>query len=389
MYYQAFDITNYNALLHPSFLRSPNMGAVLVYDSRVDELAIYDAVVTEEMDASGSFRFTMPTTHPYINQFDSVNKSAICVAEYNDDNSFKTMIFGGLLGEKDTDFLGNKVLTFYGLSIMLHNTPMNYKDYNGLKLMNVSNDIWNKMLNIYGQRVAYQYIFTFGTYEQWLVPPEMYSAQEMATDFLKRLSEAINASTLSGNPFNVHYYTKFSSTNSAFESVFVIGDYGSGTVSDQIVECGKNLLDYKETILDGDFFTGVIGYGAETDVEHYGRKERMYVPDDDYSYMDKIFYNSTLVATYGQKVGFKTWDDVTLSTTLASRCQSFISQMKLKKKLDCKVFDLSKITNVDRFDLGEIVIVRPPKGSAEAFLITKIERDLNDASQDNITLQNW
>ena len=156
MYYQAYDITNYNAILHPVYLKSPSMGAVLVYDSRVDDLAIYDAVVTEEMDASGSFRFTMPTNHPYINRFDAVNKNAIVVVEYNDDNSFKTMIFGGLLGEKDIDFLGNKVLTFYGLSIMLYNTPMDYKDYDGLKLMNVSNDIWNKMINIYGQRVAYQ-----------------------------------------------------------------------------------------------------------------------------------------------------------------------------------------------------------------------------------------
>lgn len=389
MYYQAYDITGFNAFLNPILLKN-YLGVMdtLVYDSRIDELAIYDAVVTEEMDASGSFRFTMPATHPFINQFNAIDKSEICVLEYNDDNTFNTMIFGGLLGEKDTDFFGNKTFTFYGYSIILRNTPMKYEDFYGQHLYAISSSISSMANQLYAPASGYHYVFNFGSYDTWTAPQNLYSAQEMVTDFLKRLADAFNAQTV-GAPMSIHYYTRYDKNAYQFKPVFIIGDYGSGSVSDQIVECGKNLLDFKETILDGDFFTGVIGYGAETDVEHYGRKMRMYVPDDTYSYLDKIFYNQTLVETYGKKVGFKVWDDVTDSTTLANKCQSFILQMKLKRKLDCKVFDLSKITNVDRFDIGELVAVIPPRGTAELFLITKIERDLNDPSQDNITMQNW
>lgn len=187
----------------------------------------------------------------------------------------------------------------------------------------------------------------------------------------------------------VHYYTKWNGS-SQYETYCFIGNFTE--LSTQQIKVGSNLLDFHENILDGDFYTGIVGFGAETEIEKYGRKVRYWVPESGSSENSKIFWNNTLKDLYGQKVGVFYWDDITSVSALESRCQSVASSMKLKKELSCSVFDLSKISNADRLEIGEGVVVMTMRNGSyigELFYITKIERNLTDPSQDNLTMKNY
>lgn len=370
----------FKAIWHPGWIDQ-----TMIYDSRVDELAIYDAVVVQEVDASGSFTFTMPADHPYIDKFKYVNEERIEVWEYAEDNTVVDCIFGGILSEVHTDFVGNKTVSFYGYSICLHNSLMPTYDLSGVRLSDIEWRIGFGIIQSYGSDMNTHYEFSFGDYGQTVVPGNLYSGQESIYDFLMRLKDLYPE-------LPYHFLTRYNSESftQKFQTKLFLGSFTE--ISSQRIEVGSNLIDFHENILDGDFYTGVIGLGAETEIEHYGKKMRWYVPDDTYTDNPKIFWNDTLKNAYGQKPAFMIWDDITSVNALRNRCQSFCSSLKLKKELSCSVFDLSKITNTDRLEIGEGVTVRTIRGNSyltELFYITKIERNLTDPAQDSITMKNY
>lgn len=370
MYFKAYKTNN-----------APINYGKLIYDSRVDELAIENPIVVQELNASGSFTCTIPVTHPFYDEFNYINLDEIDIVEYADDNTVIDHIFGGILGEKTTDFFGNKTLTFYGYSIMLHNSYMPRQDFTGQTLNDVSNTIQQALIMNYGSVKSGHYLFSFGDYSSYPVGGQIYSCNETVYEFFDRLKEFYPN-------IAVNYLTKYMSTYTRYQSFVYLGDFL--IASTQEVEVGKNLLDYTEDILDGDFATGVIGYGAETETEWYGRKVRLYVADDNLPTYDKVYWNTDLRSAYGDKVKSVTWDDVDNINTLKSRTSTYASSMKIKRNLKCKLFDLSKITNVDRLEVGESLWVYPPRYQArEMFHITKIERNLNDPSQDNVEMINY
>ena len=76
---------------------------ILMYDSRIEELALINPVVTLEENKAGSFSFKIPPKHPY---YDLIQRRKSIVQVFQDDE--EEPIFSGMCIEITNDFYKQK-----------------------------------------------------------------------------------------------------------------------------------------------------------------------------------------------------------------------------------------------------------------------------------------
>ena len=106
---------------------------ILMYDSRVEELALINPVVTLEENKAGSFSFKIPPNHPY---YDLIQRRKSVVQVFQDDD--KEPIFSGMCIEISNDFYKQKEiycegeLSYFNDSIQ---RPARYQDIQVRRLL--------------------------------------------------------------------------------------------------------------------------------------------------------------------------------------------------------------------------------------------------------------
>ena len=94
----------------------------LMYDPRIEELALINPVVELEENKAGSFSFKMPPDHPL---YSSVKRRKSVIQVYQDDD----LIFSGMCIEVDTDFYKQKDVYCEGELAYLNDSVQRPKRY--------------------------------------------------------------------------------------------------------------------------------------------------------------------------------------------------------------------------------------------------------------------
>ena len=150
-----------------------------------------------------------------------------------------------------------------------------------------------------------------------------------------------------------------------------------GSVSDQVIEFGKNLLDINEYITAENVFTVLIPLGAEQQDASGNSAGRLTISEvnDGKDYIE----DADAIKLFGRIVSVEKWDDVTVASNLLTKGEERLKKgIEMAVSLTIKAVDLH-LNNVDvkRIKLGDMVrVVSLPHGLDKYFLCVKISYDL-------------
>ena len=165
-----------------------------------------------------------------------------------------------------------------------------------------------------------------------------------------------------------------------------------GQSSGQVIEFGRNLLDFARTGANTDPVNVVIPYGAQVETldEETGETiaERVtiesvndgsdFIQDDDSVYLRGVISRPVY------------WDDITEPANLLAKAQQYLASSRLAiQSIELTAVDLSALDkNIDTFQVGDTVTVRSkPHGlTDELFQLTQRAYDLLDPAADKVTL---
>ena len=365
MYYQ-LKLTNY--------LLSGETGTEVnrtIYDSRIDELSVYDAKATIEIDAAGQIQFTIAKNHPYYDDI-KIGRSwidfVVCHSGMNE------YILGGCVATITSDLFGNRTVTVYGAPICLHDVYMPDIEFAGGTFGEVA-----EMIN---EQIAVQTVGKLRLLETLtdIVAPFnlLYGT---AWDVLNIIRESYAA-----NNINWHFYIG-SGNPEYYIGYFNYQAQGQMTHN---IKAGTNLIEYVEEVNESDIYSGINPLGAETGVDFHGESRRVQIvnPPD-----VGIVWDSTLVEKYGRKVVQRIYDDITTAPALTSRATSELTALHtMKKKITVKAVDIDRTYSFGSgFKLMYSVLMEssPTIPQAELFYIKRIDYDLNNPANDVIQLTNY
>ena len=367
MYYQ-LKLTNY---LLPG--ESGTTVKRTIYDSRIDDLSVYDATATVEVNAAGQIRFTIAKNHPY---YDDIKIGRSWIDFVADGNWY---IIGGQVSTITTDLFGNKVVTVYGAPIVLHDVYLPDIEFEGGSVIHLFEDV-NSQLAI---QTCYNFILNLQT--EIMQPFNMLYGT--AWDMLTKIRDSYAESGISWN-----FYTQFAQIPNSPMDCGYIGMFTTQALGQMPhnIKAGTNLIEYVEEVNESDIYSGINPLGAETGVDFHGESRRMQIvnPPD-----VGIVWDNTLVTKYGRKVVQRIYDDITTAPALTSRATSELTALHtMKKKITVKAVDIDRTYSFGSgFKLMYSVLMEPSPTipQAELFYIKRIDYDLNNPANDVVQLTNY
>lgn len=337
----------------------------LMYDSRIEELALINPVVTLEENKAGSFSFMMPPEHPF---YDAVIKRKSLVQVYYDE----VLLFSGMCIEETKDFFKQKTvycegeLTFFNDSVQ---RPARYQD-----------------VTVRGLLEAYV---------------TNHNAQvEEAKQF------TVGAVTVEDSNDSLYCYTNMESTMNCLKEDLV-DDLGgffrirheggvryldylaeNPNTNSQVIKLGKNLMDFVSNIDSSDIATAIIPLGAtqeESTVEGLDTRLTIASVNDGLDYV----HSADAVATYGWIYKTVTWDDVTVPANLKTKGEKYLAETQWENMvIQAKAIDLHLTDkDIEQFKISDqIRVVSAPHGLDRFFRLTKMTIYLAKPEKNTITL---
>lgn len=310
--------------------------------------------VDVELNKAGSAEFILPTDNV---MYDSLAKLKSIINVYDEDDE----IFRGRVTHDEKDFYNRKDVYCEGeLSFLVDSIvrPHSYKG--GVKAL------FTQYLNNHNSQVDPEKQFQVGIVT--VTDPNDYITRE-SSDYPKSLDE-MNAKLV--NLLGGYFRPRL---ENATRYLDYVTDYGS--VSDQVIEFGTNLLDLTEYISAEDVFTVLIPLGAEQEDSEGNSTGRLTISsvNNGKDYIE----DATAVSLFGRIWKVQEWDDVTVASNLLTKgTEALQSGIEMAVSLSIKAFDMH-LLNVDtsRIKLGDQVrVISPPHKLDKYFLCSKISYDL-------------
>ena len=216
-------------------------GAILC-DSRIDELAIINPVVTLEANTAGTFEFTIAKDHP---MYDAIRLRKSIISVYRDNK--QEPVFQGICVEYSTDFYGQKKVSCEGELTYLNDSIQRPCVYHDITV----HELLSQLIRKHNASVDESKRFEVGTVT---------------------VAEANNS---------IHCTTNYGSTMSQIKEALVddLGGYirsryadgiryidylaDSPRTNNQKIEIGKNLTDFNSNIDSIDIITAIIPLGQK------------------------------------------------------------------------------------------------------------------------------
>ena len=325
----------------------------LVYDPRVDELAILSGGVSLTTNKSGVFEFELPITHPMRNKI----KKLKSVIQVYDDN---LLIFSGRSLTDEADFYNSGKITCEGeLAYLLDSiqTPKEYHD-------TTPREYLEDKIAQHNAQVGADKAFTVGVVNVTNSTDNVYRIDDYGTTW-----DIINDKLLDrlGGYLRVRYVdTRY---------LDYITDYGRTCT--QEIRFGENLLDLTQYTTAQDIKTAIIPIGADGLTIESVNDRKNYV------------YDEQAVAEYGWIFGTVEFENVTLPENLKAKAEDYLATAKnLALTIELSAVDLHLVdVDIDRILLGDqIRVISAPHGLDHYFTVSQRTYNLLDPSQDTITL---
>lgn len=160
--------------------------------------------------------------------------------------------------------------------------------------------------------------------------------------------------------------------------------------SDQVIEFGRNLLDFSQTLDAQDIATAIIPLGAkleESTIEALDERLTIKSVNNDCDFI----FNQAAVDTFGWVFKTVTFDAVTVPSNLKRKGEEYLSSVQFESLvLDVTAVDLNNVNvDISRIHLLDRVRVKSePHGLDSFFPVTKLTISLEKPESDKIVLGN-
>lgn len=352
-----------------------------IYDSRLDDLKIFDPSLELELNKTGSFSFEIYPTHPH---FDKIFKMKSIIRVYQDDY----LIFKGRALNDQQSYYNQKQVTCEGeLAFLIDSIHR-----------------------------PYEFTGTVEEYFRMLI--ECHNSQvEEAKQFKVGVVTVTDGDTTNSGNQITRSDTDYKTTWDLISTKLIesLGGYlwlrheADGTYIDyledfdilgnQKIEFAKNLLDVKKTTKGEEIATAIIPIGGSGDSKititdlpngEVGRielegKEAIIYKQDDYIYCDEAINN------YGRIFKVVNWSNVESDNTyLLAQAVKYIKDIiQFNTAIELTAADLSSVKDVNPFRLGRYITVKSDPhdlSSNTDFLIKKLSIKLLNPADNKLTL---
>lgn len=335
----------------------------LIYDSTLEDFVITKGQITKELNKSGSFVFTIYSSHVYYNLIQKM-KSIISVYKGEE------RIFRGRVINETIGFYKDKTFTCEGeLGFFLDSIQRPYS-FTGTPA-----ELLTQFVNNHNSQVDDFKKFKIGTIT--VTDTESVFVNEEYENTIDNLENQL---------LDIYGGYIFITENSSGERVinwFETSPYRSN----QVIEFGENLLDFTKSNKAEDLATAIIPLGAMIENETTEESYRLTIADVNNG-VDYV-YNEDAVALYGWIFKTETWDDITLASNLKTKAEAFLME-KIKQSItiELSAIDLSLLDHtIDSFLIGDYIrIMSTPHNLDDDYLLEKQTIDLLKPNNDKITL---
>ena len=336
----------------------------LMYDPRIEELALINPVVELEENKAGSFSFKMPPVHPL---YSAVKRRKSVMQVYQDDE----LLFSGMCIEVKEDFYKRKDIYCEGELSYLNDSiqrPNRYQDVSvrGLLEAYIAN---------HNAQVEEEKRFTVGMVTVTDNNNSLYrytnmnsTMQELKEDLVDDLGGYFRIRHKDGVKY-IDYLADSMNTNS------------------QVIRLGENLIDFKSNIDSSEIATAIILLGNLLEEVVEGLQTRLTIEavNDGKDYV----YSPDAVENFGWIYATVTWDGVTTAAALKSKGQKYLSDIQFENMvIEAKAIDLHFVDpKTERFKISDqIRVVSKPHGLDRYFRLTKQTINICNPENDAITL---
>lgn len=332
----------------------------LIYDHRLDELALLSLTAEVGLNMGGTAEIVMPPDHPAYNSFVSY-RTIVEIYRHNE------LVFRGRALYPTDDFHNQRTITCEGELCFLRDGVMQPYLYRTSPEV-----IFTDVITRYNAQVEPFKQFRIGV----ITAKDPNDYQYIECEEASLVSDVIDKllSYVGG-------YIVFTTDP---DGQRVINWYESlDEVCGQTIEFGENLLDFSSTGANTELATVIYPYGAKN--EETGERVtiksvnngKLYIQDDE----AVALRGSIAVPVY--------WDDVTLAKNLLTKARKYLQTSKMfVTSLELSALDLSAHDiDIDSLRIGVNVPVRSkPHGVDGLYLLTRRKYVFFQPEQDSVVL---
>lgn len=336
-----------------------------IHDLRSEDLILNSPVVNLGDNDAGSFEFSISPKHP---GYDSIRKlkSEIRVLHNG------VEVFCGRPTEETKDFYNCKSFYCEGELNYLVDSIQRPAEYHNLtvrgfldKLLTIHNaqveDSKNFKVGMVTVTDSNDSIYRYTNYESTLTC--------INEKLIKRLGGHIRVRKAEGVRY-IDYLADYPNTN------------------DQVIEFGKNLLDFSQNINAADIATAVIPLGGKLSESSIPALDERLTIKSVNKDCDFIFSQSA-VDNFGWVFKTVTFDDVNVPANLKRKGELYLSDIQFENLvLNCTSVDLNNLNvDISRINILDMVrVISKPHGLDRFFPVTKLTISLESPENDQITL---
>jgi len=331
----------------------------------LDNMKVIDPKLTLEDSAAGSLSMTLP---PSNIGYGTIVRMVSDISVHKDGEE----IWAGRVLSEDKDFWNNRVLYCEGELAFLNDSTQPPAEYYGQTVRG----FLETLINIHNSKVADDKQFTIGsvTVTDSDDPLYRYTNYEKTIEcinekLVKKLGGHLRIRKVDGVRY-LDYLADYPNTNS------------------QIIEFGKNLLDFTRKWDLTEFATVIIPLGNRLDESPIEALDAYLTVE---SVNNGSFYvqSSEAVASYGWIEKVIHWDDVSTASSLLSKAEAYLSDIQFDNmSIELSALDLHYLdVNYEAVKLlDELRVISKPHGMDRHFPVTKLEIPLDSPEKTQFKL---
>ena len=337
----------------------------LLYHSKLENLVLLNPSIDLEVNKSGTFTFTMPSSHPY---YGLIRKLKSIITVYQGD----FLLFRGRVLDDEIGWHNEKAITCEGDMAFLIDTIMRPYDFSGS-----IPEYLALLLDSHNKQVGEAKQFTLGRVT--VTDPNEYIVRsniEYTGTWAELQAKLVNL--LGGylqvrHEGDVHYLD--------YLQDFTL-------LAPQKIEFGKNLLDLKRIRKGAEIATAVIPLGAKLkDAEGNDTDQRLTIASVNNG-LDYIV-DEDAVAQYGLIVKTVIFDDVTEVSNLITKGKAHLAGLvNLPETIELTAADLATLEkDITSFHVGtKVQVTSKPHGIDQLFTVSKLSIKLADPAANKLSL---
>lgn len=343
----------------------------LIADSRIEDLAIINPVVSLKVNCAGTFTFTMPSNHPY---YDLIQKKVGLIKVFRDEEQ----IFEGDCVRTTVDFFKQKKIECEGDLAFLNDTflrPGRVEDLTSRQLLERYIASHNALVSeekrfTVGQVTAHDSNDSISCYTNY---------NSTMTEIKEDLIDDIGGFLRVRHENNIRYLDYLAS---------------SPRTNSQIIRLGENLIDLSIGLDTEELATVIIPLGETLGTQSIpGLDERLTIKtaaaDSMHPAGTDYVYSQAAVSSFGWIEKVIEWNDVTEVSNLLSKGKKYLQETQFENLvIKAKAIDLGITSEeLQKFRLLDMIrIISEPHGLDRYFMLSEMKINLNNPEQDTVTL---